>query len=167
MTWSRNCGNCKGISDQHFGWGRAKCPIPGAEITADGLAGDRQADIQRHGGPDRALCLFSLGCIMMLQEASHPIFPGSTGENLTITGLPWNKMKPGVQLRLGSDVCIHITSFTSPCGKIKESFAKGEFRRCSQENNPGWSRLYARVLKSGTVKIGDSVSPNKPVACNG
>ena len=144
--------------------GVPKCPIREAKVTADGVAGDRQAHPR---GPDRALCLFSLECIMMLQEAGHPICPGSTGENLTITGLLWNEIKPGVQLRLGSEVCIEITSFASPCGQIKESFANGEFRRISQEDNPGWSRVYARVLESGTVRIGDTVSPNKPVAGDG
>jgi MOSC domain-containing protein YiiM len=28
----------------------------------------------------------------------------------------------------------------------------------SQQANPGWSRLYARVLKEGTVRVGDSVA---------
>ena len=138
--------------------GVPKLPIHEAPITADGVKGDRQGDRQNHGGPDRALCLFSLECIMRLQEEGHPIYPGSTGENLTITGLSWSAMKPGMELSLGSEVSIKITSFTSPCDKIKESFAHGEIRRISQEYNSGWSRVYARVLKSGTVRIGDSVS---------
>ena len=143
--------------------GVPKYPVQQAEITADGLVGDAHANLQNHGGPDRALCLFSLERILMLQEEGHPIFPGSTGENLTITGLPWDEMKPGVQLRLGPEVCIEITSFTSPCVKIKESFANGDVRRNSQEDNPGWSRLYARVLKPGTLRIGDTVSPNQRI----
>ena len=147
--------------------GVPKYPVQQAEVTADGLVGDRQADLEHHGGPDRALCLFSLERIIVLQEEGHPIFPGSTGENLTITGLPWDEMEPGVQLRLGSDVCIEITSFTSPCGKIKESFVHGDLRRNSQEDNPGWSRLYARVLKPGVLKIGDAVRPGKPIAGDG
>ena len=147
--------------------GVPKRPVHEAEITPDGVAGDRQADRQHHGGPDRALCLFSLECIMTLQEEGHPIFPGSTGENLTITGLAWNEMAPGVQLRLGPDVCIELTSFTSPCGTIQESFANGEFRRCSEEDRPGWSRLYARVLKAGTVRVGDRVSFNTAVRGDG
>ncbi len=98
---------------------------------------------------------------MALQEEGHPVCPGSTGENLTITGLPWDEVKPGVRMRLGPEVSIEIASFTSPCGKIKESFANGDVRRISQDDNPGWSRLYARVLRSGTVRIGDTVSPRR------
>jgi len=138
--------------------GVPKYPIHGAQITADGLAGDGHTDPRNHVGPDRALCLYSLERIMALQEEGHPIFPGSTGENLTISGLPWDEMKPGVQLRLGSEVCIEITSFTSPCSKIGESFGGGDFHRVSQEDHSGWSRLCARVLIAGALRIGDAVS---------
>ena len=37
-----------------------------------------------HGGPERALCLFSLERILELQAEGHPIFPGAAGENITI-----------------------------------------------------------------------------------
>jgi MOSC domain-containing protein YiiM len=144
--------------------GVPKHPIHEGQINEHGLAGDRHADLKNHGGPDRALCLFSLELILMLQEAGHPIFPGSTGENLTITGLAWDRLEPGAQLWIGAEVRIEITAFTQPCYKIKESFAGGEFCRMSQKDYPGSARLYARVLKSGTVRIGDTVSPNKPVA---
>lgn len=137
--------------------GVPKLPFHRAKITADGVIGDRQNDMRRHGGKDRALCLYSLELIMKLQDEGHPIFPGSTGENLTISGLDWDRMQPGVQLRIGPAVKIELTTFTPPCGKIKGSFIDGETSRISEKENPGSARLYAKVLEPGTVHIGDGV----------
>jgi MOSC domain-containing protein YiiM len=36
-------------------------------------------------------------------------------------------------------------------------FRDGEFKRVSQKLHPGWSRLYARVLREGTIQIGEPV----------
>lgn len=35
-------------------------------------------------------------------------------------------------------------------------------QRISQKKHPGWSRVYARVLQVGTIKIGDSVTLKLP-----
>ena len=59
---------------------------------------------------------------------------------------------------------LEVVSYTSPCWKLKPWFADGNFGRLSQETHPGWSRVYAKVLKSGTVTIGDTVQICKPVA---
>src|SRR5687767_2906146 len=40
--------------------GVPKLAIPAARITAAGIEGDRQRNLKHHGGPDRALCLYSL-----------------------------------------------------------------------------------------------------------
>ena len=139
--------------------GVPKLPLHRAEITADGVAGDKQNHLEFHGGPDRAVCLFSLERIISLQAEGHPIFPGSTGENLTITGLDWPTIEPGARLRIGSNLLLEITSFTTPCKLIGGSFGDGDSTRISQKTHPGWSRLYARVLEPGLVTIGESVRP--------
>ena len=137
--------------------GVPKLPVHAATITPDGLEGDHQNDRKNHGGPDKALCLYSLECILALQAEGHPIFSGSTGENLVLSGLDWAQMVPGVRLSLGDNVEIEITSYASPCPKIASSFAEGQIQRMSQKQRPGWARLYARVLAPGTVRIGDEV----------
>jgi MOSC domain-containing protein YiiM len=92
-----------------------------------------------------------------LHEEGHPIFSGSTGENLTLSGLDWGQLVPGVRLSLGDEVVVEITSYASPCQKIVSSFAEGQIQRMSQEQHPGWARLYARVLSPGTIRVGDGV----------
>jgi MOSC domain-containing protein YiiM len=137
--------------------GVPKLPVHRASVTPLGLAGDRQNDLEHHGGPRQALCLYSLEQIMALQAERHPIFPGSSGENLTLAGLEWAQIVPGTRLRLGDEVIVEVTQYTSPCRKIERSFAGGEVGRMSQETHPGWARVYARVLSTGEIQIGDRV----------
>lgn len=136
--------------------GVPKLCVGRAAVSTAGVAGDRQRDQKHHGGPDRAVCVYSLELIEALRQEGHPITPGSAGENLTVTGLQWDSMVPGVQLRAGG-ATLEVTSYTVPCKFIRESFVDGNFERISQKTNPGWSRVYARVLAAGEVSVGDSV----------
>jgi MOSC domain-containing protein YiiM len=127
-----------------------------ALITDQGLDGDRQRDLRFHGGPDRAIVLFSLDVIRALQREGHTITAGATGENLTVSGLDWPSLTPRSELVIG-EVRLAITKYTSPCEKIAFSFVDGDYTRISQKLHPGWSRLSARVLHGGLVAIGDTV----------
>jgi MOSC domain-containing protein YiiM len=134
-------------------------------INDSGVAGDRQANLDVHGGVERAVCLYSLERIIALQAEGHPIFPGSAGENLTLSNVDWDSLVPGTRLSLGNNVLLEITRYTSPCKTIASSFVNQDFNRISQKINPGWSRVYARVLISGSVKPADEVwvfSPEIP-----
>jgi MOSC domain-containing protein YiiM len=128
-----------------------------ALITAAGLDGDRQRDVRFHGGPDRAIVLYSLDVIRALQREGHTIAAGTAGENLTVSGLDWAALTPGSQLTIG-EVRLAITKYTSPCEKIAFSFVRNDYSRISQKLHPGWSRLSARVLHRGVVTVGDAVA---------
>jgi MOSC domain-containing protein YiiM len=134
--------------------GVPKHAVAEADVTWLGLAGDVQKNRKLHGGPDRALCLFALEVIERLQAEGHPIAPGSTGENITVRGLDWATIGPGDRLGLGEQVRIEITDLTTPCKTIKRSFADGKFIRIRAH---GESRLYARVLAEGHVRVGDPI----------
>jgi len=137
--------------------GVPKRAVGSAYLTANGLEGDWQQDRRHHGGPERALCLYSLEQILELQEEGHPIFPGSVGENLTLAGLDLRRLAPGARLAVGDEAVIEISSYTAPCRTIAGSFVGGQFKRISQKVNPGDSRLYARVLRTGTLAVGQGV----------
>jgi MOSC domain-containing protein YiiM len=139
--------------------GVPKRPVPGARVSALGLDGDRQRDTRYHGGPERALCLFSFERIEALAAEGHAIGPGTLGENVTVAGLDWDRVSPGAHYRLGRRVVIEITGYASPCAKIRPAFAGGEHPRVSQKAHPGWSRVYARVLAPGAIVPGDAVRP--------
>lgn len=136
--------------------GVPKLPVPEARITKLGLTGDRQRNRRFHGGPSRAVCLFSLERIQALQAEGHPIVPGSTGDNITVRELDWGLVKPGRRLRIG-EVELELTSFAEPCKTIRKSFQNNEITRMAEGVCPGWSRVYARVVKEGTVRVGDGV----------
>jgi len=127
-----------------------------AQVQPEGIVGSPVAHPEDHGGPERALCLYSLERILALQAEGHPVFPGSLGENITTANLDWERVVPGARLRLGQ-VEIEITRYTTPCETIKESFAGGHYDRISQKRNEGWSRVYARVLQPGPIRVGDRV----------
>ena len=138
------------------GGGVPKTGVLEALVTETGLDGDRQANRLFHGGRDRAAVLFSLDVIEALQREGHPIGVGTTGENLTISGLEWRGIVPGVGLRIGEAVLL-VTKYTSPCETIRRSFLDDDFSRVSQDKRPGWSRVCARVVTPGVVRLHDSV----------
>lgn len=137
--------------------GVPKHAVREAEVNQLGIIGDDHKFPDIHGGPERALCLFSLERILELQAEGHPIFPGSVGENVTISGIDWNDLTPGRKLSLGDEVLVEITSYTSPCNSIPESFVDGQYQRISQKVHPGYSRVYARVVRPGRMATGQPV----------
>lgn len=140
------------------GGGVPKTPLVEAQVETNGLTTDAQAHPDIHGGPRRALCLYSLERITALQDEGHPVFPGAAGENLTLRGLDWDAVVPGVKMRLGREVEIEVLSYTQPCRTIRDYFDGRDSRRIAQERHPGWSRVYAQVLRNGTIRTGDVVT---------
>ena len=138
--------------------GLPKLPLAEVWVSTEGVRGDRHRNTALHGGPDRAICLFSLEVIHALQEEGHTIYPGAAGENFTLSGLEWVHLQPGDQLKLGEIVRLEIASFCEPCRRNAQWFQQGNFHRIAQEQHPGWSRLYARVLTEGQVRQGDPIS---------
>jgi len=136
--------------------GVPKHPLREADVTTLGLSVDTVAHPQIHGGPEAALCIFSLERIVALQVEGHPIYPGSAGENLTLAGLDWEQVTPGKRLRLADEVLLEITRYTTPCATINASFASGERNRILQTEHAGWSRVYARVLQTGHIQVGSA-----------
>ena len=137
--------------------GVPKLAVREAFLTPNGLEGDRQRDLRFHGGPERALCLFSLERILELQAEGHPVYPGSAGENITVVGLDWRRLEPGSRLALGGEALVEVTRYTSPCKKIADSFAGRRFKRISQQEHPGYSRVYARVIRTGRLVVGQTL----------
>jgi len=157
MSESRDAevGRITGL--QRSDGGVPKQPVPAASVRTTGMDGDRQRSLRFHGGPDRALCLFSQERIDALAAEGHPIFPGAAGENVTIAGIPWERVEPGARLTLG-DVEVEVTAYTTPCRTIAGAFLDERSTRISQLKHPGWSRVYVRILRAGAVRVGDRVT---------
>lgn len=144
------------VSINTSGGGVPKHPSAFSMVNELGLENDRQLSTD-HGGPDRAVCLYSMELINALRVEGHPIDVGTIGENFTVQGVDWSLMRPGAVVGVGPEVRLEVTSFTTPCKEIAGSFVGGSFKRVSEKVNPGWSRVYARVVAGGAVETGSSI----------
>ena len=135
--------------------GVPKLPVESVDVTWSGVVGDRQEDRGNHGRPWQALCLWSTEVIDGFRAQGHPLAPGLAGENITLTGLDWPRLRPGVQLRLG-DVRAEVSAYAVPCSKNRDWFLGGRFDLMHHKHGP-ISRIYATVLEPGTINVGDPV----------
>ena len=133
--------------------GVPKTPVDRVEVGWRGVQGDRQRSRQHHGRPWQALCIWSTEVIDAFAAEGHPIAPGSAGENITLRGLDWSTVRPGVRLRLGTVLC-EVSAWALPCKHNRAWFSDGGFNRMHHDRGPV-SRAYATVLEPGTIATGD------------
>lgn len=138
--------------------GVPKRPVERAWVGRLGLEGDAHRESTVHGGPHRAVCLFAMEVIERLQSEGHPIEPGSAGENLTTTGIEWSLLPVGTRARIGAALELELASSTTPCATQVRNFSDGNFNRIRIELHPSDSRMYARVVREGEVRPGDSIT---------
>jgi MOSC domain-containing protein YiiM len=137
--------------------GVPKWPVTDAKVALSGLENDGHNDRIGHGGAERAVCIYAVEIIDALRREGHPIAIGTAGENVTLEGIDWQVVTPGARLCVGDEVVLEVASYTRPCKTIVASFVDGRFVRISQKIHPGWSRVYARVLSEGRIRMGDPV----------
>ena len=125
------------------------------DVDESGVVGDRQATRNPHGSPFQALCIWNLESVDHLASLGHPIMPGAAGENVTMSGIDWPSVMPGVRLRIGS-VLGEVSSYAEPCKQNARWFSDGDFTRIHNRNGP-WSRMYCTVLEAGEVRVGEPV----------
>lgn len=133
--------------------GVPKLPVPSATVGWTGLEGDVQRVRRHHGRPWQALCIWSGEVIDSFRNYGHPIFEGAAGENITVRGLPWGDVRPGVRLRVGTVLC-EVSAYALPCKSNAQWFRNGDFNLMHHEQGDV-SRVYATVLKPGKVSEGD------------
>ena len=135
--------------------GVPKAAIESVDVGLLGVLGDRQANRTHHGRPFQALCLWSAEVIEALQVEGHPVHAGSTGENVTVSGIDWASLRPGARVLVGEVLC-EISVWALPCRKI-DRFFTGRSDRIDHARSAGWSRAYAWVLEPGPITTGDEV----------
>ncbi len=135
----------------------AKVPVPGPwTVTPTGLVRDAQADLENHGGPEKALMHYAfdhyrdwLGDI-----GAHPLLagPGGFGENLSTQGWTEASVHIGDIVRLGR-VVLQVSQGRQPCWKLNARFGRKQMALDVQTTGrTGW---YYRVLEPGIVEPGD------------
>src|SRR2546428_13166979 len=89
-----------------------------AAVRIKGVEADRQRDLRYHGGPTRAVCLYSLELIRALQAEGHAIDVGCIGENFTLSGVPVEEMVAGAKLQVGEGQ-LQLTAYSGPGDNLR------------------------------------------------
>jgi MOSC domain-containing protein YiiM len=131
--------------------GMPKLPVLVARVTANGVDGDKQRNRKYHGGPDRAVCLFSTELYDRLRSLGVDLGPGSVGENFTTTGIDLQRLAKGDRLKVGDECVVEITNVRVPCSNLKKWDVD------LPELIVGFSGWVAKVITDGTVRPGDRI----------
>jgi MOSC domain-containing protein YiiM len=138
----------------------AKTPVAGAlSVGPLGLHGDEQADLVNHGGVDKAIHHYPRDHYPFWQEAlaQHPLLNdvGAFGENISSLGLTEDVVCIGDHFRLGTAL-VEISQGRQPCWKLGHRFGHASVvARVVSTGKSGW---YYRVIESGSVSAGDSLT---------
>lgn len=140
------------------GGGVPKLPIAGTWVSRLGLEGDAHTEPEpMHGGPEQAVCLYSVESITRVEADGHQAFPGAFGENLTLEGIEMGSLNPGDRLAIGDKLVIEITKRAQPCQTIAHWFVERRIGRIGGKTHPQDARWYARVVTEGNVNADDPV----------
>lgn len=134
-----------------------KAPVAGRVKAGKlNLAGDGQADLNVHGGFDKAIYCYPVEHYQSWQAELPDIALtwGMFGENLTVQGLHEKTVHIGDQFRIGSAI-VQVTQPRMPCYKLGLRFGRSDMVRRFWSS--GRSGFYLRVLEEGEVGAGDSV----------
>ncbi len=145
--------------------GVPKYPISAGKVTPLGIAGDVQAHPGIHGGPRQAVLLITSEGLDELKEQGYPLYPGALGENITSQGLDRRTVRLGQRYRIG-EVVIEITKMRQPCAQLNpygDGIQKAVFDpevKAGNAQSPRWglAGFYAKIVQSGRIQPGDSIS---------
>ena len=131
--------------------GMPKTAVLFAHVSRDGVAGDWQRNRKYHGGPDRAVCLYSEELYAELRADGVDLLNGAVGENFTTRGVNLQHHAKGDRLRVGAHCVIELTDIRIPCRSLKKW---AEDLPTLIQGRSGW---VAKVISEGTVRPGDPI----------
>ena len=127
-----------------------KTRVEAATIALDttNLAGDRQADLRVHGGPDKAVYVYPTVHYPVWQAEGFAVEVGGLGENVSLAGVDERDVLLGDVWRWG-DARLQVSQPRSPCYKLALHAGRKDIGpRMIETGRTGW---YLRVLETGTV----------------
>ena len=134
-----------------------KAPVDGPlKIGKLNLAGDKQADLTVHGGPNKAVYAYPAEHYEYWQrELPEATFSwGQFGENLTTEGLTEDTLHIGDHLRVGS-ATLMVTQPRMPCYKLALRFGRDDMVKRFLIS--GRSGFYFSVIEPGSVAPGSEI----------
>lgn len=135
-----------------------KEPVEGrVAVRRLNLEGDRQADLSVHGGPEKAIYVYSAEYYHFWRERfpEMDLPSGMFGENLTVEGLLDESVHIGDRFQVGSAHVV-VTQPRVPCYKLGLKFGRDDILKRFLES--GLTGFYLAVLKEGEVAAGDRIT---------
>jgi MOSC domain-containing protein YiiM len=141
-------------ADRAWTSGYVKAPVQGGTtVSFTNLAGDGQADLKHHGGPEKAVLAYSADHYPAwnAEFGRADLGPGALGENLAVVDQDEAAVCIGDTYRAG-DVLLQVSQPRQPCWKISRVLGIPQFTlRVQQTGRTGW---YLRVLREGHLHPG-------------
>jgi MOSC domain-containing protein YiiM len=135
-----------------------KTPVTGRiPLASTNLLGDAQADLNVHGGPDKAVCVYSADHYPFWREqlGVSECGPGWFGENFSIEGQSEHDVALGDTYRVGTAL-VQISQPRAPCGKLGRRWNRLDMPKLVlQSGRTGW---YLRVVECGDVECGETLT---------
>jgi MOSC domain-containing protein YiiM len=134
-----------------------KAPVDGpVAVRGANLAGDEQADLRVHGGPDQAVYAYARASYAWWErELGRTLAPGTFGENLTVDGVDVDGAVIGERWAAGSCV-LEVTGPRIPCFKLAARMGEPAFvTRFAAARRPG---AYLRIVTEGALAAGDELA---------
>jgi len=137
-----------------------KQPVAGRVMLRSlGLDGDGQADLEAHGGPDRAAYAYPMENYPYWADTlgrSDFDAAGQFGENFTVEGMTEDEIHIGDVFRIGGAL-VEVSQPRVPCFKLGIRMGVPDFHKQFAEClRVGF---YLRVLEEGEVGAGDEIEP--------
>lgn len=133
-----------------------KKPVADARyLSTVNFAGDEQADLRFHGGPDKAVCVYPFERYAYWEKKlGITLDLGAFGENLTTEGMLEEEICIGDRFRLGEAV-VQVSQPRQPCFKLGVKHGLPELPLEIQRT--GYTGYYFRVLQEGAVQPSDQL----------
>lgn len=132
---------------------------PAVAVTTLGLAGDEQADLRVHGGPEKAVYGYATANYAAWRteypEHTALLVPGGFGENLAVDGMTESDLCVGDVHAIGS-AWLQVCQPRQPCFKFALRFDDTALPRAMVRN--GRSGWYYRVIRIGFITPGDAIA---------
>ncbi|WP_438492922.1 MOSC domain-containing protein [Paenibacillus sp. IHBB 3054] len=133
-----------------------KMPAAGpVQLHLEGFAGDGQADLVNHGGPDKAVCVYPIEHYAFWEEQLGKKLEFSAfGENITVSGLLETEVCIGDVYEIGSTL-LQVSQPRFPCFKLSQKHGPADMP--AKVLATGYSGFYFRVLREGQITAGDRI----------
>jgi len=120
-----------------------------------GFAGDQQADLRHHGGPEKAVNAYSAEHFVGWSDRlGQPLGPGAFGENLTTEYWREQEVCIGDVYQIGMAV-VQVTQPRQPCYKLALKWCEPQLVRWVVQS--GQTGFYLRCVEPGLVEAGTPI----------